>query len=84
MDSLRRRRLIVIGSAAIAVFILVVAGGFFGSYFLALSALHNHNDLSVQQGCTHWGLIYAATEGGEMAALHAAVGQVLAQLGCAR
>jgi hypothetical protein len=80
---IRRHRFIVIGSCIIAAFVILMAGGFFGSYFLALTALHSHDDLTVSQACAHWGRIYAATAGPALARLHAAVGWTLhRQLGC--
>ena len=83
-DSLRRRRIIILGSVAIAVLVLVMAGAFAGSYALGLSALHNRNNLSVQQACTHWDWIWTATAHDGTTALHKAVGRTLGQLGCAR
>lgn len=77
------RRPIITGSILIAVVVVLIGACFGGSYVLALAALHNHNDLSIQQSCIHWGWIYRATASGEPS-LHAAVGRTLAQLRCGR
>lgn len=84
MTNPQRHRLIVFGSAAIAVIVVVAAAVLFGSYALALSALHNHNNLSVQQSCTHWDWVYEATAKDHTPALHEAVGRTLKQLKCDR
>lgn len=79
-----RRRIIILGSALIAVVLVIAGGGVLGSYALGLAALHNHANLSVAQSCQHWRWIYAATAHDGTAALRAAVGRTLAQLGCPR
>jgi len=90
-SSLQRRRAIIIGSVAIALFVLIAAGGVGGSALLALNARnqalaaqHDHAAVSVQQACGHWGLIWAATAHDGTPVLHEAVGKVLAQLRCPR
>ena len=80
----RDRRMIVIGSGLIAVVVLIVAAGVFGSYVLALAALHNRANLSVAQSCQHWEWIYTATAHDGTPALNAVVGRTLAQLGCSK
>lgn len=81
--SFTRRRLIVAGSAAVAVVALIEAAGLAGCYWLALSALHNHSNLSVQQSCSHWEMVYRATSPGTR--LHAAIGRIVTrELECGR
>lgn len=74
--------MIILGSALIAVVLLIAGGGVLGSYALGLAALHNRANLSVAQACQHWQWIYAATARDGTPALRSAVGRTLAQLGC--
>ena len=76
--------MLILGSALIALVVLLAGGGMLGSYLLGLAALHNHANLSVAQSCQHWGWISAATERDGTSALHAAVDRIIAQLRCPR
>lgn len=76
--------MIILGSAAIALAALTGTGAMFGAYALALSALHNHQNLSVAQSCRHWGWVFAATARDGTPALHAAVSRILASDRCPR
>jgi len=76
------KRVLLYASITLVAVVIIVGAGFGGVYYLAISALHNHSNLSVQQSCSHWETIWRATAAGP-ARLHAAAAQIInAQLRC--